>query len=103
MFRYILTRIARAALTILLVMTFAFVVLRLSGDPAQILLGPDAPQDALEAFNADLEEVSEVAAKLPLDSGELVSQITIPVIERTNQCLALLRRIQLCLEAEKNA
>ncbi|WP_273500815.1 ABC transporter permease [Paracoccus sphaerophysae] len=50
MFRYILTRIARAALTILLVMTFAFVVLRLSGDPAQILLGPDAPQDALEAF-----------------------------------------------------
>lgn len=60
-------------------------------------------QDALEAFNADLEEVSEVAAKLPLNSGELVSQITIPVIERTNQCLALLRRIQLCLEAEKNA
>lgn len=50
MFRYIVTRIARAALTILLVMTFAFVVLRLSGDPAQILLGPDAPQDALEAF-----------------------------------------------------
>lgn len=50
MLRYILTRIARAALTILLVMTFAFVVLRLSGDPAQILLGPDAPQDALAAF-----------------------------------------------------
>ncbi|MBL4916751.1 ABC transporter permease [Szabonella alba] len=52
MIRYILTRLARAILTILLVMTFAFVVLRLSGDPAQILLGPDAPQDAIDTFRA---------------------------------------------------
>jgi len=34
----------------MLVMTFAFLVLRLSGDPALILLGPDAPQDAINAF-----------------------------------------------------
>lgn len=39
-------------MTILLVMTFAFVVLRLSGDPASILLGPDAPTDSIEAFRA---------------------------------------------------
>ena len=50
MLRFTLAKIARAALTILLVMTFAFVVLRLSGDPAQVLLGPDAPQDAVDAF-----------------------------------------------------
>ncbi|MBV0893434.1 ABC transporter permease [Paracoccus sp. Z118] len=50
MFPFILAKIARAALTIVLVMTFAFVVLRMSGDPAQVLLGPDAPQDAVDAF-----------------------------------------------------
>ncbi|WP_103174632.1 ABC transporter permease [Paracoccus sp. SY] len=50
MLRFTLAKITRAALTILLVMTFAFVVLRLSGDPAQVLLGPDAPQDAVDAF-----------------------------------------------------
>ncbi|OYR27206.1 binding-protein-dependent transport system inner membrane component family protein [Brucella pseudogrignonensis] len=33
-----------------LVMTFAFVVLRMSGDPAQIMLGPDAPQESINAF-----------------------------------------------------
>lgn len=52
MLRFTLAKIARAALTILLVMTFAFVVLRMSGDPAQVLLGPDAPQDAVDAFRA---------------------------------------------------
>lgn len=52
MLRFILAKITRAALTILLVMSFAFVVLRLSGDPAQVLLGPDAPQDAVDAFRA---------------------------------------------------
>ncbi len=52
MLRFILAKIARAGLTILLVMSFAFVVLRLSGDPAQVLLGPDAPQDAVDAFRA---------------------------------------------------
>lgn len=31
-------------------MTFAFVVLRMSGDPAQIMLGPDAPQESIDAF-----------------------------------------------------
>lgn len=50
MLRFTLAKIARAGLTILLVMTFAFLVLRMSGDPAQVLLGPDAPQDAVDAF-----------------------------------------------------
>jgi peptide/nickel transport system permease protein len=34
----------------MLVVTFAFIVLRMSGDPAQIILGPDAPPQAIEAF-----------------------------------------------------
>lgn len=50
MIRYIATRTLRALLTIALVVTFAFVVLRLSGDPATIILGPEAPPEAVEAF-----------------------------------------------------
>jgi peptide/nickel transport system permease protein len=48
--KFILAKLARAFLTIMMVMTFAFIVLRLSGDPAQVLLGPDAPLDAVIAF-----------------------------------------------------
>ena len=37
-------------LTILIVVTFAFVVLRASGDPAMLILSVDAPVAAIEAF-----------------------------------------------------
>lgn len=50
MLRFALIRIGRALITIALVVTFAFIVLRLSGDPAQIILGPEAPPEAIEAF-----------------------------------------------------
>ncbi|WP_149535598.1 ABC transporter permease [Siccirubricoccus phaeus] len=50
MLRFLATRLLRAAVTVVLVVTFAFVVLRLSGDPAQIIMGADAPPEAVEAF-----------------------------------------------------
>lgn len=50
MIRFVLVRVMRAVITILAVMTFAFVVLRMSGDPAEVMLGPDVPQDVIEAF-----------------------------------------------------
>ncbi|SEH85724.1 peptide/nickel transport system permease protein [Rhizobium tibeticum] len=50
MVRFILVRLFRALITILAVVTFAFVVLRMSGDPAQVMLGPDVPQDSVDAF-----------------------------------------------------
>ncbi len=50
MLRYFAIRLGRALITIALVVTFAFVVLRLSGDPAQIILGPEAPPEAIAAF-----------------------------------------------------
>ena len=50
MFRFVLLRLVRAALTIALVVTFAFVVLRLSGDPAQIIMSAEAPPEAIAAF-----------------------------------------------------
>lgn len=50
MARYLLSRALRAVLTIFLVLSFAFVILRLSGDPALLILSPDAPPEAIEAF-----------------------------------------------------
>ncbi|MCK1512474.1 ABC transporter permease [Bradyrhizobium sp. 190] len=50
MARYFVIRIGRAMITIALVVTFAFVVLRLSGDPALIIMGPEAPPEVIAAF-----------------------------------------------------
>jgi len=50
MIAFVFSRLLRATITIFAVMTFAFVVLRMSGDPAQVMLGPDVPQDAVDAF-----------------------------------------------------
>lgn len=50
MVRYTATRLVRATGTLWLVVTFVFVGLRLSGDPAVHLLGPEASPDAVEAL-----------------------------------------------------
>ncbi len=50
MLRYFGIRIGRAMITIALVVTFAFIVLRMSGDPAQIIMGPEAPPEVIAAF-----------------------------------------------------
>lgn len=49
---FVLSRLGRAAITLALIVTFAFVILRLSGDPAITMLGPDAPPEAVNAFRA---------------------------------------------------
>src|SRR5882762_5361501 len=50
MMRYLAGRLLRALLTIFLVVTFAFFVLRLSGDPALLIMSVDAPPESVEAF-----------------------------------------------------
>ncbi len=50
MLRFLALRLARSLLTIVLVVTFAFMVLRLSGDPALLIMSPDAPVEAVNAF-----------------------------------------------------
>lgn len=52
MLRYILSRLGRALVTLVLIVSAAFVVLRLSGDPAITILGPEAPPEAYAAFRA---------------------------------------------------
>lgn len=50
MFYFLVARGFRALVTIFLVLSFAFIILRLSGDPALLILSPDAPPEAIEAF-----------------------------------------------------
>ncbi|MBI0535050.1 ABC transporter permease [Roseomonas sp. KE2513] len=50
MLRFLGLRVSRALLTMVLVVTFAFVVLRLSGDPALLIMSADAPPEAIAAF-----------------------------------------------------
>lgn len=50
MLRFAFIRITRALLTVLLVITFAFIVLRVSGDAAISIMGDDASPQAMEAF-----------------------------------------------------
>jgi peptide/nickel transport system permease protein len=52
MLRYLASRLLRALLTIFLVVTFAFFILHLSGDPAMMILSPDAPPESIKAFRA---------------------------------------------------
>src|SRR5262249_3421094 len=50
MVRFLASKLFRAFLTLFLVVTFAFVVLRMAGDPALLILGPEAPPEAIAAF-----------------------------------------------------
>ncbi len=54
MLRFAVLRLLRALLTVALVMSFAFLVLRASGDPALLMLGPDAPAEAVAALRQAL-------------------------------------------------
>jgi peptide/nickel transport system permease protein len=48
--RFALHRLVRACLTLLIVVALAFFILRMSADPAIVILGPDAPPAAMAAF-----------------------------------------------------
>jgi peptide/nickel transport system permease protein len=50
MTRFFVIRFLRGLLTLFLVLSFAFVILRSTGDPAMLIMSADAPPEALEAF-----------------------------------------------------
>jgi len=52
MLLFLIQRIVRALFTILLVVAGAFVALRLTSDPAVVVLGPNAPPEAIARFRA---------------------------------------------------
>src|SRR5204862_7621942 len=52
--RFLASRFGRAVLTLLLVVGFIFVILRLAGDPAQVMAGDDAPPEMIDRYRAAL-------------------------------------------------
>ncbi len=47
---YILSRLLRAALTLLITVSLVFLFIRFSGDPAAALVPPDAPEEVIEQY-----------------------------------------------------
>lgn len=60
-------------------------------------------EESENGFNSCAENCGHIHIGLPLESRELVAQTTIPIIKRTQQCLAHLRQIQISLEVPPNA
>ena len=54
MYRFLLRRLVQACATVLGVITVAFFLVRLSGNPAVVLLGPEATQADIDALSASL-------------------------------------------------
>lgn len=50
--RFICIKLLRALITVLIVLTFVFVVLRMSGDPIESLVGDEAPPDVVSYYRA---------------------------------------------------
>nr|WP_172690711.1 ABC transporter permease [Agrobacterium tumefaciens]ASK41731.1 ABC transporter permease [Agrobacterium tumefaciens] len=50
MISFILARVVRAIIVMMLTVTFVFIILRLGGDPARAMLGENATPEALAAF-----------------------------------------------------
>lgn len=48
--QFLLNRLLRAVLTVIVTVTFVFLVLRAAGDPAELMLSNDAPPEAMAAF-----------------------------------------------------
>lgn len=50
--RFVCIKLLRALVTILIVLTFVFIVLRVSGDPIENLVGDEAPEEVIEFYRA---------------------------------------------------
>ena len=47
---YIISRLFRAVVTMLLTVSMVFLFIRFSGDPAAALVPPDAPQEVIDQY-----------------------------------------------------
>jgi peptide/nickel transport system permease protein len=50
--RFVCIKLLRALITVLIVLTFVFIVLRMSGDPIESLVGDEAPPDVVSYYRA---------------------------------------------------
>lgn len=88
MTKYVLRRLVRSIITLWLVVTLVFVVLRLSGDPARAMLRDDATPEMIDSFNRQygldqsipIQYTRYVANLLQGNFGESISERR-PVVE----------------------
>jgi peptide/nickel transport system permease protein len=71
MLGFVLQRALRALLTLWLVVTTAFIILRLAGDPVALLLSDDATQDQIEALRSELGLDAPIAVQYVKYIGEI--------------------------------
>ena len=69
--KVLVPRLGRALVTLWLVVTVVFVVLRFSGDPVGLLLPSDASQEQVEALRAELG----LDASIPVQYGRFVGRL----------------------------
>ena len=105
--RFALNRLVRACLTLLIVVALAFFILRMSADPAIVILGPDAPPAAMAAFRAawgldrplPIQFLDYVVAVLHGDFGRSMingAPVLPLVLERVPTTLAIMLPALLC-------
>ncbi len=105
--RFALHRLVRACLTLLIVVALAFFILRMSADPAIVILGPDAPPAAMAAFREawgldrplPIQFLDYVVAVLHGDFGRSMingAPVLPLVLERVPTTLAIMLPALLC-------
>jgi len=105
--RFALNRLVRACLTLLIVVALAFFILRMSADPAIVILGPDAPPAAMAAFREawgldrplPIQFLDYVVAVLHGDFGRSMingAPVLPLVLERVPTTLAIMLPALLC-------
>src|ERR1700758_1477088 len=104
---FALNRLVRACLTLLIVVALAFFILRMSADPAIVILGPDAPPAAMAAFREawgldrplPIQFLDYVVAVLHGDFGRSMingAPVLPLVLERVPTTLAIMLPALLC-------
>jgi len=91
---YVIRKVLRALLTVWLVTTFVFLILRLSGDPTVSVLGLEASPEAVEAFRAKWGLNDSVGVQyLTFVKNALHGDLGLSILEGTSALISVTSRM----------
>ena len=91
---YVIRKVLRALLTVWLVTTFVFLILRLSGDPTVSVLGLEASPEAVEAFRAKWGLNDSVGVQyLTFVKNALHGDLGLSILEGTSALVSVTSRM----------
>ena len=91
---YVIRKVLRAMLTVWLVTTFVFLILRLSGDPTVAVLGLEASPEAVEAFRAKWGLNDSVGVQyLTFMNNALHGDLGLSILEGTSALVSVTSRM----------